>query len=163
MLPVALSGACMAVPDPAPVATTAPFDVAAFFTGESRGTGTLRILGRDPVPVHVSSKGRIEGDGSLRLDQTIREGGKAARVRHWTLKRDGAARWTGTLTDATGPVEAVAAPGRLAIAYPARDGVTIRQTLTLSADGRSADNVLVGRIAGVTVAVLHERIARVPE
>ena len=153
---------CVAAPrvSPAPP-TSAPFPVAAFFTGESHGDGTLRVITRSPVRVEVDSVGTAAPDGTLTLVQRVRESDKAERTRSWTLREVAPGRWSGTLTDADGPVSATATPGTLDIAFP-MNGMQVRQHLVLSANGQSARNILRVSKFGVTVAVLDETITRGP-
>ena len=86
-------------------------------------------------------------DGGVRLRQRIMEGDKPPRTRTWVLTPAGAGRWTGTLTDATGPVAAEVRGNRLHIRYDG-DGVGIEQWLYLQPDGRTVQNSLVAPEVG---------------
>jgi len=139
----------------------ATFNPLGFFTGHTSGDGRLKVVLRRGVPVSVSGSGRVESDGTLVLDQTVLEGTKPARTRRWRLQRTAPGRYEGTLTDARGPVVGEVNGRRLYLRFTSTSGFRVRQWLTLSADGRSADNLLKASRLGVTVATLRERIRRI--
>ncbi len=153
--------ACVTAPPPAePPPTTARFDAIGFFTGESRGRGRLKVALRATVPVRVESRGRVDADGVLVLDQSIEQDAEPPRQRRWRLREVAPGRYAGTLTDATGPVTGEASAGRLHLAFTMKGGLRVDQWLTLAADGRSAANLLRVRKFGVTIARLDETIRR---
>jgi hypothetical protein len=176
LAPLALMlGACVSTPPiAAPVAPAAAprFDPFVFFVGASRGEGVLDKVLSDPVTVTVASRGRIVTEREtaaswaspprrvLVLDQTVTEGDKPARQRQWRLVETAPGRYEGTLTDAIGPVRGAAQGNRLVLEYPMEGGLRVRQELTLSPDGRRAQNVLKVSQLGVTVAALVEDIVR---
>ena len=136
------------------------FDPATFFAGQTVGEGTLKVIAKERVSTYVEGTGRVLPDGGVRLRQRITEGDKKPRTRTWVLTPAGAGRWTGTLTDATGPVTADVRGNRLHIRYDG-DGVGIEQWLYLQPGGRTVKNSLVARKLGVTVAELKETIRKV--
>ena len=84
-----LSG-CVSARRLPPARADAPaLDAPAFFTGQSRGEGTLKIALRRPRAVTVASVGRWGSDGGLILDQTVTLAGQPATQRQWQLRRDG--------------------------------------------------------------------------
>ena len=156
----ALVGGCLpALPDmeaePAP-----RFDVEAFFLGETAGLGTLWIRTRGAQTVRVSSVGTAEGD-ALRLRQSVRRGDGPATEREWTFRPVGDGRYTGTLTEARGPVSAWVEGNRLEIRYRTGRFTAVRQSLALQPGGRLALNHLRVSVLGVPVAKLEEQIRRV--
>ena len=160
VLAAALAGCLPAFPRVAEPPAAPTFDVDAFFAGETRGLGVLRVRGRQPVEVRVASRGERTGDGSLRLTQTIRLGSDAPYGRTWTFRPIGDGRYTGALSEAVGPVEAVADGPTLRIRYRTGRFTTVSQTLTLQPGGRVALNLLSVRVLGVPVARLTEQIRR---
>jgi hypothetical protein len=156
ILPLLLLTACTSVQLPA---GPAPLDPIAFFTGETRGIGTLDpIVGRS-VPISVESRGTPEA-GGLRLVQRIREGTKPGRVRTWTMRKVAPGRYTGTLTDASGPVELTVSGARAYVRYRTPSGLTIGQQLALQPDGRTILNHLEAHRFGIRLAVLDETIRK---
>ena len=156
----ALVGGCLpALPDmeaePAP-----RFDVEAFFLGETAGLGTLWIRTRGAQTVRVSSVGTAQ-DGALRLRQSVRLGDAEPYERVWTFRPAGPGRYTGTLTEARGPISAQVTGNRLDIRYRTGRFTTVRQSLALQPGGRLALNHLRVSVLGVPVAKLEEQIRRV--
>lgn len=137
-----------------------PFEPARFFAGVSHGEARLKILFRAPQQVIVDSVGRIGPDGVLRLDQRIRQGDAAVRARRWRIRSDGPGRYTGSLTDAEGPVTGDVEGNRLHLRFRARGGLDTEQWLFLEPGGQVAHNRMVVRKFGLTVAVLDEVIRR---
>ena len=147
----------MVVPDGAGT----DFDPIAFFEGRTHGDGHLKKLFGAPIPVTVDSVGRIE-NGTLILDQTIREGKKPPTVRRWTIRRVTRDQFTGTLTEAVGEVRATVAGPRAEIHYTMRHGLSVQQRLAQQSGGTTILNRLVVHYLGVKVATLSETIRRVP-
>jgi hypothetical protein len=144
---------------PAEPGSTAAFDPIAFFTGRTHGDGALDTLLSRPVKVTVESVGQRQGD-TLTLDQTIREGDKPPRVRRWTMRRVAAGSYTGTLTDAVGPVQVTVTGPRASIKYRMRNGLRVDQQLTLQSDDRIVINLMRVQKLGVQVATLKETISK---
>ena len=143
-----------------PADALARFDPISFFTGRSHGDASLRKLMSSDVRVQVDSVGRSDGQGGLILDQTIREGAKPARQRRWVMRPVAPNRFTGTLTDAVGPVEVTIAGPRANIRYRMKSGLDVEQQLALQSDGRTLLNVLIVKKLGVRVARLTETIRK---
>jgi hypothetical protein len=142
-----------------PAAHATPvFDPFKFFAGRSHGDAQLKILLKDYQSIDIDSVGRVEGD-TLVIDQHIVPRGGQPRDRQWRLKKDGPGKYSGTLTDATGPVIAETQGDRLHIRYPSKDG-QVEQWLSLAPDMRYADNRLTVKKLGVVVATLEETITR---
>ena len=159
--PLLLLAGCTAPPPDPPDARAPRFDPLAFFAGRSTGTAQLRILWKAARPVHVESAGRRSADGSLLiLEQRIAEAGKPPRDRQWRIRAAGPGRYTGTLSDAEGPVVIETAGNRLHIAFAGKDGLQYEQWLALARDGRSAHNILVARKLGFVLGRLDETIRR---
>lgn len=143
-------------------ATAAPaFDPLRFFTGATRGTAQLKVILRAAKPVTVRGSGRRQPDGALVLDQWVTEGSKPPRPRHWRLWQIAPGRYTGTLTDARGPVTGAVQGRTLRLSFTSDGGFRVRQTLTLQPDGRTLANRLEARRFGIRVAVLTERIVKI--
>ena len=156
-LPLALALAgCMRTDLPA---GTAALDPIAFFTGASQGSGTLDPIVGKKVPIRVESRGTRQGD-TLNLVQRITEGSKKPRVRTWIMAPAGPGRFTGSLTDAKGPVAITVTGPRAYIRYTTPSGMKIRQQLALQADGRTILNRLEAFKYGFRLATLHETIRK---
>ena len=137
-----------------------PLDPLAFFTGVSHGEATLAQILKPDRRVTVESRGRMGKDGWLTLDQHIVTQGDKPKNRSWRLRKAGEGRWSGTLTDATGPVDAVADGGGVRIRYTMKGGLKVEQTLMPIAGRNALDNHLYVTKFGVQLAHLHEIIAK---
>lgn len=157
-LAAALPAGCEAAPERVPAGAPA-FDPIAFFSGRTEGRGTVKIILSGAEPLRVEGRGRVEGDGSLLLDQTIWRGERKPQSRQWRMRAVGPGRYRGTLTDAVGPVMIETRGPVLRIGYDAKDG-TIEQQLTLDAAGRVATNRMVVRRLGLVVARIDETIRK---
>ena len=141
-------------------AAAAVLDPLAFFSGASHGEGTIKILFKAIQPIRVASHGRADGHGGIILDQVVRQGGKPPKARRWVLRPSGPTTVTGTLTDASGPVQGSLAADAMSLAYPMKGGLAATQTLTLQPGGRVLINHMVVRKYGMTVATVEERITK---
>jgi len=156
------------------IAEAPQFDPFTFFVGTSEGTGTMSKVASDPIPVRVTSSGRIEVEALseaswaapprrvLVLDQVVYEGDKPPSTCNWRIHEVAPGRYEGTLSGAISPVTGRAEGNRLVLAFTIKDGFKVRQELTLSADGRRAANVMTVSQLGIRVAVLAEDIRKFP-
>ena len=136
------------------------FDPIAFFEGRTNGAGTLRVLLKSPQAVRVESVGSVGADGTLVLSQTIDVVGDKSRKRVWRLRRSGPASFSGTLSDARGPVAVTNERGAIRIRYRTTDGLSVQQWLTPTAGGKAIDNRMTFSKLGIVVARLSERIEK---
>lgn len=155
-----LSGCLVGRPSMGEASPTPVFDPAEFFVGRSSGEGRLSIRTRGTDTVRVESVGTRQPDGAIRLVQTIRRGGGDPYQRTWTLRPVSATEWTGTLTEAEGPVRVTVDGNELRIRYRTGTFTTIDQRLLLQPGGRVALNRLTATVLGVTIARLSERIEK---
>ena len=137
----------------------AAFNPVDFFRGRTHGDGTLKILFQAPKRLQVDSVGRSEKDGSLLLEQVIREPGKAPRTRYWRLRQTAPNRFDGTLTDAAGPVRVDVAKDTVRIRYTGKDHLSFDQLLTPVGTRQVRNRMRVKRF-GITVAHFDELIRK---
>ena len=154
---LALTGCSVAAPAPAAPPTFNPLE---FFTGPSRGEGTLKVLTRPSVPLRVESEGRSDGKGGIILDQIVREGSKPARQRRWVLRATSPTTLTGTITDTPGPISGRLDGDRLLLNYTMKGGLKTEQVLTIQPGGRSLVNRMTIRKYGIPVAHVDEVITK---
>ena len=93
-----------------------------FFAGDTVGEGVLKIDLTHRRTVHVVGHGDVDAGGMLVLVQQVREGAKPERTRIWHIRAIGDGRYTGTLSDAAGPVSVTSQGNVLRIAYRAKGG-----------------------------------------
>jgi hypothetical protein len=134
------------------------FDAAKFFDGHTTGRGNLKVIFHRAEPTLVDGNGHVAPDRSIILDQTVRRGRRAPTHRRWQLHPNGRDGYTGTLTDAAGPVTGRVLGNRLHLTFVMKGGIHAEQWLYLDPSGRIANNVMTFRKLGVTVGRLDETI-----
>ena len=143
-----------------PAAGAGSLDPIAFFMGHTHGDGRFHQVLSGARAVQVDSAGQRQPDGSLLLTQRIAEEGKAPRTRQWVMKPAGLGRYTGTLTDAVGPVDVVVSGARAEVRYSMKKGLKVTQELALQPDGMTILNHLEVHKLGMRVAWLDETIRK---
>ena len=133
-----------------------------FFEGRTDSTGTLKVMLGGARRSNSVGHGRIQPDGSLSLVQQVEEQGKARRERRWTIRQVGPRRYSGTMSEASGPVTIEELAGRYRLRLRMAGGLNVEQWLTPLPGGRSARSDLVVRKLGVTVARGEGVIRKVP-
>ena len=143
----------------AALAQAAAFNPVEFFRGRTQSEGRLKIMLQAPKTIKVDSTGRAEGDGTLVLEQVIRQPGKPPRTRYWRLRQTAPNRFEGTLSDAAGPVRIDQQGDRLHIRYKAKDNLNFESWLT-PAGPRQVNNRTRVKRFGITVAHVEEVIRK---
>ena len=159
---LALAPACLARGPQRLAPSAAPeFRPEAFFAGRTHGVGTLVVRGRGPRALRVEGEGRVEADGTFRLDQRVTAADGSVEMRTWRLRRVDDRTYAATLSDARGPVTAEADGNRLHLRYEIRrPAVAMEQWLYLEPDRRTVRNVATVTVLGVPWARLTESITR---
>ena len=144
-------------------ASTPVFDPIAFFAGQTQGRGDLKVLTKRRRTILVEGHGVVGADGSIVLDQDVRQGDGPVKHRRWNLRRIAPGRFAGTLTDAVGPVVADVTGNALHVRFTMKGGLRVQQWLYLQPGGQISRNRMVVTKFGVAVASLDETITRIPE
>ena len=127
-------------------------DMTEFFSGRTHAENVLKIAMQKPKKLVVDSVGRKDGNSFVLID-TVHEEGKPVRQRKWVMRPAGPNRYTGTLSDAVGPVEVNIAGDSATIRYVMKDGgLKIEQKLQMRADGKSLSNRTVAKKLGIKFA-----------
>lgn len=140
-------------------AASPAFDPVDFFRGRTAGEGKLKVILQPTKTINVESVGRDDPDGSLLLKQVVAEQGKPPRTRYWRLRNEGGGRFSGTLTDAVGPVRIETRGNRIHIRYRSKDHLEFEQWLT-PIGPRRVDNRMRVKRFGLTVAHVDEVITK---
>jgi hypothetical protein len=114
-------------------------DMVAFFSGRSEADNILRVVFKAATSLNVESIGKMEGNQFVLID-TVHEGTKPARQRKWVTHQVGPGHYTGTLSDAEGPVDITVAGDTANVRYKMKGGLDVVQTMVLNADGKSLSN-----------------------
>lgn len=132
-----------------------------FFVGATEGTGTVNVMLSGSHKLRDRSRGRIDKDGALILDQVVEEEGKPARRRTWRLVRAGGNRVTGTISDVRGAVAGELTGDSLHLRYRMKEGPSVEHWIALQPGGRTASNRMVFRKFGLKVATVESTIRKV--
>jgi hypothetical protein len=132
-----------------------------FFTGTTHGSGSVSVIMSGRHSMRDRSRGRIDADGALRLDQIVEEEGKPARKRVWRLVRAGANRVSGTISDARGAVAGELTDNSLHLRYRMIEGPSVEQWIVLQPGGRTATNRMTFKRFGLTVASVKSEIRKI--
>jgi uncharacterized protein DUF3833 len=135
-------------------------DMLAFFAGKTHAENVLKIVLKSPVPLIVDSVGGKGDRGDFVLIDTVREGDKPARQRKWIMRPTGPGRYSGTLTDAVGPVDVEIDGGTANIRYVMKGGLKIEQELTLQPDGKTLTNHVLAKKLGLKFARVDGTVRR---
>jgi hypothetical protein len=133
----------LALATPASASSDGKLDMMGFFTGKTRGENVIRIALHSPHKLIVDSVGGRNKEGEFVLIDDVQEEGKPARKRTWVMRPISADHFTGSLTDASGPVDVVVNGGGATIRYVMKDGgLKIEQQLQLQHDGTLSNHVI---------------------
>ena len=142
-----LAAAPSAAPDPPRL------DMTTFFAGKSHADNVIKIAFHGPHKLIVDSVGGRNKEGEFVLVDTVREEGKPVRTRTWVMHPVGDGRFTGFLSDATGPVDVVVVGETATIRYTMKDGnLKIIQRVEAQGDGKTLANHVVAKKFGLTFA-----------
>jgi hypothetical protein len=137
---------------PAAAADKPRLDMLAFFAGKTHAENVMKVVLKKPVPLIVDSIGGKGDRGDFVLIETVHEGDKPVRQRKWIMRQAGPNHFTGSLTDAVGPVDVQIDGDTATIRYVMKGGLKIEQHLKLAADGRSLSNQVVAKKLGMKFA-----------
>ena len=144
-VPVALVGASAATGAADPSS-----DPLRFFEGRTESTSTVKLIMKKPFRSRSLGNGEID-DGVLNLVQRVHDEGKAPFERKWRMRQVGAGRFTGTMSEAVGPVTVDEVDGSYRFRFKIKGNVTIEQWLMPQPGGRTAKSRTHIRKFGMTV------------
>jgi hypothetical protein len=128
-------------------------NLTAFFTGRTHADNVLKVVFHHSTRLIVDSVGGKGDRGDFVLIDTVHEGNKPARTRKWIMRPDGPNHYTGSLSDAAGPVDIAVAGATATIRYVMKDGhLSVVQKLELQPDGRTLSNHVVAKKFGLKFA-----------
>ena len=143
-------------------ASSAPqqLDMTAFFSGKTHADNVIKIALHPPHKLIVDSIGGRNKEGEFVLIDTVQEEGKPERKRVWAMHPVGPGHFTGSLSDAVGPVDVVVAENKATIRYVMKDGnMKIEQQLALQPNG-TLSNTVVARKFGLKFATVAGTIRK---
>ena len=127
-----------------PAAADAPkLDMTEFFNGRTHSDNVIKIALHSPHRLTVDSIGGRNKEGEFVLIDTVREEGKPERKRTWVMRPDGPDHFTGSLSDAKGPVDVTVSGGTAIIRYTMKEGgLKVDQQLAAQRDGTLSNHVI---------------------
>lgn len=135
-------------------------DMLAFFTGRTHADNVIKIALHAPHKLTVDSVGGRNKEGDFILIDNVQEEGKPPRKRTWAMRAAGPNHFTGSLSDAVGPVDIELAGNSATIRYVMKDGnLKIEQRLTLQPNG-TLSNEVVARKFGVKFATVQGTVRK---
>ena len=136
-------------------------DMIAFFTGKTHADNVMKIALQHPHKLVVDSVGGRNKEGDLVLIDNVQEEGKPARKRTWAMHAVGSGHFTGSLSDAKGPVDVVVVGDSATIRYTMKDGgLQVVQRVQLQPDGRTLSNHVDARKFGMRFATVEGTIRK---
>lgn len=116
-------------------------DLIEFFTGRTHAVSEIKVAFRRPLGHVTHSVGRRSANGDLILVDSIKEEGKPKKERRWVMRRSGPNSFTGTMSEASGPVKITIDGNRATIRYKMKGGISIDQRLTQLNPGTLSNHV----------------------
>ena len=132
-----------------------------FFAGTTHSSGVIENRAGAPTQrLHVQGEGQTLPDGSFQLTQTVTLNADAPEMRTWVIRRIDEHRYTGTLSDASGPVRGEVYGDLFHLTYSMASpvGGRMEQWMYLQSDGRTVVNEATVSLLGVVAARISERI-----
>ena len=122
-----------------------------FFDGRTEGSGIVRIMLKKSYRTRSVGTGRILPDGSLLLVQRVHDEGQPAHERRWKVRQTGPRSFSGTMSEATGPVTIDQVGNRYRFRFGMKGNLSVEQWLAPLPGGKSANNSMTVRKFGVRV------------
>ena len=122
-----------------------------FFEGRTESISVVKVMMHKPYRTRAIGVGHIRPDGSLDLVQKLERDGEPTRTRRWVIKEVADGRYSGTMSEATGPVNIEEVEGRYRFRFKMKGNLAVEQWLTPEPDRRSATNRLTVKKFGVKV------------
>ena len=142
-------------------ATAEPLKPLRFFEGRTESFGTIKLFLKKPYRSHAVGRGIIEPDGSLLLVQQVEDDGKPPRERRWRIRQIGPGRYSGTMSEANGPVTIDEVGGRYRFRFRMKGNFAVEQWLSPLPGGMSARNNMRVRKFGMTVGTSDGTIRKI--
>lgn len=147
----ALAAAVGLLIDATPVAASESANPLQFFEGRTESVGSVKVLFKNPTRTHSVGLGKIGPDGTLSLVQQVNDEGKPPYERRWHIRQSGPGRFTGTMSEATGPILIQQVGGSYRFRFKVR-GLAVEQWLEPLPDGKSVRSTTSVRRLGIKVA-----------
>ena len=152
---IVAAAAILAAAAPVPV-----LDMTAFFTGRTHAENVLKAVFKRRARLIVDSVGGKGDRGDFVLIDSVQEEGKPVRERKWIMRPAGPNHYSGTLSDAVGPVDITVSGDSAVIRYTMNGGLKVQQRIQLERDGRTLINRVSVRKFGLKFASVEGKIRK---
>jgi hypothetical protein len=146
-----------------PAAPAELSDPLRFFAGRTETQGLVKVLFKKPYRSHSVGVGRIEADGSLTLVQRVQDDGKSTRERRWRVHQVSPGHYTGTMSEAIGPVDIDQIGDRYRFRFKMKGNLSAEQWLIPMAGAKAARTITKIRKFGVTVATTEGTVRKLTD
>lgn len=144
-----------------PAHSAAPTDPLRFFAGLTETVGTTKIVMHKTMQTRSMGRGQIGADGSLVLVQRVQDEGQRPYLRRWQIRRIAPGRYSGTMSEASGPVTIDQIGNRYRFTFKMNGNMSVEQWLTPLPGGLSASSNMTVRKFGLTVAISTALIRKI--
>jgi len=146
-----------------PAAPKEVADPLRFFSGRTETQGLVKVLFKKPYRSRSLGLGRIEADGSLTLIQHVQDDGKQTHERRWRVRRVGPGHYTGTMSEASGPVDIQQVGDRYVFRFKMKGNLNAEQWLSPTPDASVARTSTKVRKFGVVVATTEGTVRKLDD
>ena len=136
---VSASGSAAELPDPL-----------RFFEGRTEMLSTVKLITKKPYRSRTVGRGSIQDDGTLHLVQRVHDEGRPAYDRRWHIRELSPGRFTGTMSEAKGPIAVEQISGRYRFRFKMKGGVSVEQWLTPLGSTAAASKATIRKL-GIVV------------
>lgn len=123
-----------------------------FFEGRTEMVSLVKVVMKKPFRTQTIGQGYISPDGTLSLVQQVKEEGRQPRQRRWRIRQIGPGRYSGTMSEAVGPVQVQELDGKFRFTFSMKGHLAIEQWVTPLPGGKSAQSKIIVRKLGMRVA-----------
>jgi hypothetical protein len=141
----------------APALAAPKLDMVAFFSGRTEADNILRVIFKAATSLNVQCVGKVEGKQFVMIE-TVHEGTKPPRQRKWALQEVGPGHYSGSMTEAVGPVDVTVSGDTAQVSYVMKGGLDVAQTLVLQPDGRTLLNHIAVHKFGMRFARVDGKV-----
>jgi hypothetical protein len=131
-----------------------------FFEGRTESLATIKLVMKKPYKSRSIGRGEIKPDGSLLLVQRVEDEGKPPHERRWHIREVSPGKFTGTMTEAKGPVTVDEVGGRYRFRFKMKGNVSVEQWIAPLPGGKNASTRVTIRKMGITVGQSEGTIRR---
>jgi hypothetical protein len=134
-----------------------------FFEGRTESVGTMKVMMKKPYRVRSLGRGTIAPDGSLTLVQEVHDDGQPAHQRTWRIRQTGPRKYSGSMSDASGPVAIDEVGNGYRFRFKMRGNLAVEEWLIPNEDGKSGKSTMTIRMYGMKVALSEGTIRKLPD